>query len=76
MPEIQYTKHAIIEMYTQGIHVSKVEDTIINGEKGVESKRQNKYRAIKRYGGETLHVIFRILDEKTILVINCKLVRV
>ena len=74
--EIKYTKHAIVEMYTQGIHVSKIEDTIINGEKKLESKRQKKYRAVRQYGNEKIHVIFRIVNEHILLVITCKRMRV
>ncbi len=73
--EIIYTKHAIIEIYSQGIHISKVEDTIINGEKKLESKSQKKYRAVNRYGNEKIHVIFRIANDRMLLVINCKRVR-
>jgi len=74
--EVRYTKHAIIEMYKQGIHVSKIEDTIINGDKKLESKRQKKYRAVNRYGNEKIHVIFRIVNSHTLLVITCKRMRI
>ncbi len=74
--QIRYTKHAIIEMYAQGIHVSKIEDTLINGEKKLESKRQKKYRSVRQYGNEKIHVVFRIANDQTILVITCKRVKV
>lgn len=73
--KIIYTKHAIIKMYSHGIEVGKVEDTIINGEKKLESKRQNKYRSVKRYGNEKIHVVFRIINEDVLKVITCKRVR-
>ena len=74
--EIIYTKHAIKEMYSHGIEVSKIEDTIIHGDKKIESKKQNKYRSVKRYGNVKIHVIFRIINENVLKVITCKKVRV
>ena len=73
--QIRYTKHAIIEMYTQGIHVSKIEDTLINGEKKLESKRQKKYRAVRQYWNEKIHVIFRIVNDHALFVITCKRIK-
>lgn len=73
--KIIYTKHAIIKMYSYGIEVGKVEDTIINGEKRLESKRQNKYRSVKMYGDEKVHVIFRIVDHDVLKVLTCRKVR-
>ncbi|MBI4018130.1 MAG: DUF4258 domain-containing protein [Candidatus Aenigmarchaeota archaeon] len=71
-----YTKHAIIKMYSQGIEAGKVEDTIINGEKKLESKRQDKYRAVKQYGSEKIHVVFRVINGDILKVITCKKLRV
>ncbi|MBI5061131.1 MAG: DUF4258 domain-containing protein [Candidatus Aenigmarchaeota archaeon] len=73
--ELRYTKHAIIEMYRQGLLISKVEEAIVTGERKLESKRQKKYRAMKRYGNEVYHVIFRLVNHDVLLVINCKKVR-
>lgn len=71
---LKYTKHAIEEIYRQGLLVSKVEETIVNGERKLEGKRENKYRVVKQFGNEKYHVIFRILNN-TLLIINCKKVR-
>lgn len=73
--KIIYTKHAVIKMYSYGIEVGKVEDTIINGEKKLESKRHNKYRSVKRYGNEKIHVIFRIIGNDVLKVLTCRKVR-
>ena len=73
--KIIYTKHAIIKMYSYGIEVGKVEDTIISGEKKLEGKRNNKYRSVKRYGDEKIHVIFRVIDNDVLKVLTCRKVR-
>ncbi len=63
-------------MYSYGIEVGKVEDTIISGEKKIEGKRSNKYRCVKRYGNEKIHVIFRIIDGDVLKVLTCRKVKV
>ena len=73
--KIIYTKHAIIKMYSHGIEVGKVEDTIINGEKKLESSRNKKYRSVKRYGNEKVHVVFRVIGEDVLKVLTCRKVR-
>ena len=72
--KIIYTKHAIIKMYSYGIEVGKVEDTIINGEKKLEGRRENKYRSVKRYGNEKIHVVFKA-ESDVLKVITCRKVR-
>lgn len=74
--KIIYTKHAIVKMYSYGIEVGKVEDTIITGEKKIEGKRQGKYRCVKRYGNEKIHVVFRIIDDDVLKVLTCRKVKV
>ena len=73
--KIIYTKRAIIKMYSYGIEVGKVEDTIISGEKKLESKRNNKYRSVKQYGDEKIHVVFRVTNNDVLKVITCRKVR-
>ena len=73
--KILYTKHAIIKMYSHGIEAGKIEDTIINGEKKIEGKRQNKYRSVKRYGDMKIHVVFRVIDGNILKVLTCRKTR-
>jgi len=72
--KIIYTKHALRRIYDYGMFIHKIEDTIKTGELKIESKRQNKFRAIKRYGNYAYHIIFRIEINK-VIVITCRKVR-
>ena len=72
--KIIYTKHTLRRIYDYGMLIEKIEDTLKTGELKLESKRQNKYRIVKRYGKYVYHVIFRIENER-IIVITCKKVR-
>lgn len=48
--------------------------TLKTGEIKLESKRQNKCRAVKKYGEYIYHVIFRT-EINRIIVITCRKVR-
>lgn len=72
--DIIYTKHALKRIYEYGMFIQKVEETIKTGELKIESKRQSKYRAVKRYGSYVYHIIFRV-ETNRIIVITCRRVR-